>query len=145
MEGGGLRQSEQLSDDVGPACVVWEELDKGLSTKLQKLQNRAARIITRSSYDIRSNDILADMGWETLENGDRYKLKKSNDDQIMNEKASKYLEDLFKPKQSKMSLVLRDSGNKLKIPMPTTYFHKQSPVSYNGALLWNNLSTNERN
>ena len=27
------------------ACVVWDGLDKGLSTKLQKIQNRAARIL----------------------------------------------------------------------------------------------------
>ena len=32
------------------ACVVWDGLDKGISKKLQKIQNRAARIIT---YDIR--------------------------------------------------------------------------------------------
>ena len=27
------------------ACVVWDGLDKGLSTKLQKIQNRTARIL----------------------------------------------------------------------------------------------------
>ena len=31
--------------------VVWEELDSEFSLKRQKLQNRAARIITFSSYD----------------------------------------------------------------------------------------------
>ena len=31
------------------ACVVWDGLDKGLAIKLQRPQNRAARIITRSS------------------------------------------------------------------------------------------------
>ena len=30
---------------------VWDELSVTLSAKLQKLQNRAARVITRSSYD----------------------------------------------------------------------------------------------
>ena len=35
---------------------------------------------------------------------------------IMNGKIPKYLEDLFKPKQSKTSLVLRDADNKLEIP-----------------------------
>ena len=69
-----------------------------------------ARIITRSCYDVRSCDILADLGWETL--------KKSVMTKIMNRKAPKYfIEDLFRPKQSKSSLVLRDAVNKLEIPM----------------------------
>ena len=32
-------------------CTVWDGLGETLSTKLQKLQNRAARVIMRSSYD----------------------------------------------------------------------------------------------
>ena len=43
------------------ACVVWDGLDKGLAIKLQRLQNRAARI-TISSWEIRSCDILSELG-----------------------------------------------------------------------------------
>ena len=32
-------------------CMVWDGLGETLSTKLQKLQNRAARVVMRSSYD----------------------------------------------------------------------------------------------
>ena len=39
---------------------------KGLSDKLQKLQNRAFRIITRENYDIRSEDILNRVGFSNL-------------------------------------------------------------------------------
>ena len=46
---------------------VWGSLGKCLSDRLQKLQNRAARIITFSGYEHRSTDILNDLGWETLE------------------------------------------------------------------------------
>ena len=38
---------------------------------------------------------------------------------LMNRKAPKYLEDLFRSRQSKSSLVLRDALNKLEILMPT--------------------------
>ena len=62
---------------------------------------------------------------------------------IMNGKAPNYLEDLFKPKQLKTTLLLCDSDNKLEIPLPTTDCYKQS-FSYSGAVLWNNLSTSER-
>ena len=45
---------------------VWGNLGKGLAQKLQKLQNRAARIITGSDYTIRSSEI-SDLNWSTLE------------------------------------------------------------------------------
>ena len=35
-------------------CIVWDGLDKGLALKVQRLQNRAAKIITRSSWEVRS-------------------------------------------------------------------------------------------
>ncbi len=34
--------------------------------KLQKLQNRAARVITGKSYDVRSKDILEELSWQQL-------------------------------------------------------------------------------
>ena len=37
-----------------------------LSTKLQKLQNRAARVITKSTFDMSSNPLLAMLKWEKL-------------------------------------------------------------------------------
>ena len=45
---------------------VWGSIVKGLSAKIQKLQNRAARIITGPSYDIRSTDILRQLGWKNM-------------------------------------------------------------------------------
>ena len=35
--------------------------------KLQKLQNRAARIITRADYSIRTSDVLNSLEWPNLE------------------------------------------------------------------------------
>ena len=34
--------------------------------KLQKMQNRAARVITGRSYEVRSETILQDLGWQPL-------------------------------------------------------------------------------
>ena len=45
---------------------VWDELNATLSDKLQKLQNRAARIITRSSYDTSASFILNRLHWDKL-------------------------------------------------------------------------------
>ena len=38
--------------------AVWGNINKGLADKLQKLQNRAARILTFSNYDVRSSVLL---------------------------------------------------------------------------------------
>ena len=39
----------------------------GLCDRLQRLKNRAGRIITFSDYNTRSADILQDLGWDTLQ------------------------------------------------------------------------------
>ena len=124
-------------------CIVWDGLDKGLILKLQRLQNCAARIITRSSWEVRSKDILANLEWETLENR-RYKLKKKFMFKVMNGQAPEYIKDLFRPKEQITSLVLRDDGNKLAVPFPKTDCLKHS-ISYNGAILWNSLPRSQRN
>ena len=54
---------------------VWDNCNKGFKEKLQKLQNRAGRVITRSGYDIRSAEILEKLGWLTLEH--RWHLNKA--------------------------------------------------------------------
>ena len=43
----------------------YSNCNKGFKEKL-KLQNRAEKIITRSSYEIRSADVLQKLGWATL-------------------------------------------------------------------------------
>ena len=43
-------------------------IGKGLSDNSQKLQNRAARILTFSNYETRSSILLDELGWESLEN-----------------------------------------------------------------------------
>ena len=46
-----------------------------LREKLQKLQNRAARIMTGTNYDVSSTDLLHAMSWKNL--NDRHKMNKS--------------------------------------------------------------------
>ena len=46
--------------------VVWGNCNKSLSIKLQKLQNRAARILTSSSYDANADDLFVRLGWQKL-------------------------------------------------------------------------------
>ena len=47
--------------------LLWDICGKQLQDKLQKIQNRAGRVITGSSYDVRSVDVLNNLNWKTLE------------------------------------------------------------------------------
>ena len=49
------------------SSCVWGYIGKGLSKKLQKLQNRAARIVTLSNNETRFKDLLDKLGLEVLE------------------------------------------------------------------------------
>ena len=46
--------------------IVWDSVGSELSSKLQRLQNRAARIITGARYTKRSGEVLSELGWQTL-------------------------------------------------------------------------------
>ena len=43
-----------------------------LQVKLQKLQNRAARVLTYSNYDTEASHLLEQLGWKTLSNQQNY-------------------------------------------------------------------------
>ena len=47
--------------------AVWGNINKGLADKLQKMQNRPARILNFSNYEFRSSVLLDELGWERLE------------------------------------------------------------------------------
>ena len=47
--------------------MVWENTTKYNLQKIQKMQNRAARILTGSSYDVPTTDLMRQLKWQTLE------------------------------------------------------------------------------
>ena len=51
-----------IEPHVDYCSAVWDGLTQQLSEKLQKLQNRAIRVITKSSYDTSSRFLLAWLG-----------------------------------------------------------------------------------
>ena len=55
--------------------LVWDIGNAYLLEKLQKMQNRAARVITGKSYEVRSQSILQELGWQPLV--DRWKQNKA--------------------------------------------------------------------
>ena len=47
--------------------MVWGNSGKTLREKLQRLQNRATRLLTNSNYDADASILLNDLGWQNLE------------------------------------------------------------------------------
>ena len=117
--------------------TVWGNCGSVLRGKLQKLQNRAARIITFSGYEVRSSDILSFLGWYDLETR-RKNQKCSFMYKVMNDLVPSYLRELFVIINQTHEHNLRCSDINLKIPQPHTNYLKRS-FAYSGAVLWNDV------
>ena len=118
--------------------AVWGNIGVGLSQKLEKLQNRAARIITGSDWDVRSVQILRELNWMSL--GDRRTNQlKTLIFKTVNEQVPEYLSKKFSKANDIHSHNLRGSEHNLFIPRPNTNALKKS-FGYRGAVLWNSLS-----
>ena len=48
-------------------ALVWNNCSNSLQIKLQKLQNKAGRIITGDCYKSASDSVRAKLSWDTLE------------------------------------------------------------------------------
>ena len=116
---------------------VWGCLGKVLSVdKLQRLQNRAFRIISREGYETRSNDILNKAGFSDLQTRREQQL-----DVVMYKIKHKmlpnYLQDIFVNTQQ-VHYNTRQREYNYALPMPNTNVVKKS-FGYRGAEIWNCL------
>ena len=74
--------------------VVWSDCSKIRAEKLQKLQNRAARIITRADYSIRSSAVLNSLEWSNLEEREKRHLLITMF-KVFNSNCPTYLQEYF--------------------------------------------------
>ena len=118
--------------------AVWGCIGSGLTRKLQKLQNRAARVMTGSSYDIRSAQILSDLDWPNLAQRRANHLEKLIF-KTMNNQVPEYISEKFLFKKSIHNHNLRGSEHNNFIPRPNTEALKKA-FSCRGAISWNGLS-----
>ena len=121
-------------------CSVWGCAGKTQINRLQKLQNRAARIVTNSSFDTPSNLLIKTLGWKTIneliDTETKTMVFKS-----LNELAPPYLRSLFLKNSQITSYRLRNTSTDLRLPKKSTENGKKS-CSFRGAKLWNSLSAN---
>ena len=120
--------------------VVWGNCGVTLQQKLQKLQNRAARVLTYSSYDASADNLLKILDWKDIacqqQNAHATMVYK-----CLHGLAPEYLCSKFSKRNSVYSL--RDSENKVNVPLPRTNYLKNS-FSHSGAITWNNLPCEAR-
>ena len=73
---------------------LWDNCGIGLKERLQTYPNRAARVITESTYDIRSSDLLEKLNWKSLVERRKY-LKSIFIYKILNGHSAPNLQDAF--------------------------------------------------
>ena len=121
------------------ALVMPYFISKGLPEKLQKMQNRAARILTFSNYEVRSSVLLDELGWERLEYV-RLKQLAVTMYKIHNYLSPSYLRRIFTNTSNVHSHNLRNSELNYYVPRPRTESAKGSPT-----VLWNKIPSEIRN
>ena len=118
-------------------CEVWDVFGETQSKRLQKLQNRAARIIRNMSNDVHQTVVLHALGWKTLE-AERKKAKAKMMYKLLNNMGPQSLTKLFSYKDEVTSYNLRNISSNLCLPHPRTNNMKRS-FMYGGAFLWNSI------
>ena len=118
-------------------CIVWDSIGETLVESLQKLQNRAACVITGDSYSKYSADIRYELRWLSLSEMRQHHMA------LMMFKVNyglcpSYLSDIFDVNTSRLSYDLRSSGMNLIVPKARTNYFRNNFASA-GAKLWNSL------
>ena len=114
---------------------VWGDSILTLSDKLQKLQNMAARAITRSNYDTSATFLLNLFNWDDITTRQQ-KLKVKLMFKTINGLTLTYLQNSFSTRSTQYNL--RNLEAKLELPLPRTNYGKGA-FCFSGALLWNRL------
>ena len=106
-----------------------------MQNKIQKLQNREARVFTYSNYDAKAGHLFELLRWKNLASQQQIQrtmmVYKS-----LHRLAPDYLYSKFERQETAHNL--RDSENKLNVSLLQTNYYKNS-FSYSGATLWNRL------
>ena len=114
----------------------WDNCSLYLQDKLQKMQNRAARVITGKPYGTKISDILNMLHWQPL--ADRRKFDKVLFMyKVKNNQLPETLTGMFRINRNE-SYRLRSNYINYMLPKPKTSFMKRS-ISYSAVSQWNKL------
>ena len=123
-------------------CTVWGQCSDNKLKKIQKFQNRAARIILNNyDWEVNGIDLVRSLNWMTLRDRINY-FSCSLMYKCINSIAPNYLsdnvlmQDIFNQRSTRTT-----NQCMVVIPQPRTEIFKQS-FAYKGAVLWNMLPIN---
>ena len=118
-------------------CSVWGACGGTRLQVLQKLQNRAARIVTNSSYDSSASAVIKTLNWPTV--ADMIKVETAcMVYKSINDLAPDYLSEMFTKNSAYSRKNLRNTATDLQVPLMKTC-NGQRAFSYRGAGVWNHL------
>ena len=97
-----------------------------------KNYNRAARVETESSFDIRSHEILNNLGWDNLAiRGSKYSLITMH--KIIHNKAQKYLLNQFHRLMDITHYNLCNNDINFQLPKPKSEYMKKRVKAWNSS------------
>ena len=123
-------------------CPVWGSANSTNLQRLQKWQNRTARIVVDSPYDAHSEQLRKELGWHTIKQMIHTETVKIVFKVLHNE-APKYLKELFHRLSDIQNRELRNSKADLHIPLLRTSSGQKS-FAYKGVCIWNNLTCEKK-
>ena len=119
---------------------VWGNCGRTLRNKVQKLQNKAARVLTYSNCDIDAGHLFKLPGWKSPRENlaqQQQTLRATMVYRSLHGLAPNHLSSKFERRE--IAYNLRDpKHDKLNVPLSRTNFCKNS-FSYRGAILWNSF------
>ena len=123
---------------------VWGGFGTTLCDKLQRLQNRAVRIITKSGYEVRSVlNLLNQLGLPNLEARRNQQLNILMY-KVRHEMAPSSLSNMFQKTNEVHEHQTRQAKHDFQPPKLKTNYLKKA-FSYRGAVAWNNLPSEIKN
>ena len=109
--------------------LIWQNCKLEKQIKLQKLHNRAARVITGDNWEIRSKDVLNKLNWKNLHERRLFEtlmfMRK-----ILKNEVPALISELYQTSSNQYNLLSNDTM--LKLAKPKTNAMKRS-FSYYGA------------
>ena len=120
-------------------CPVWGSCGASALDKLQKLQNRAARIVTNSPYDASALPLIGSLGWQTIRELIDFETSKMVH-KALNALAPDYLRNIFQKVSEATNRPLRNSKTDLRLPLLRTLTGQKS-FAHRAAKVWSDLDS----
>ena len=116
-------------------CSVWECCGVTKLRMLQKLQNRAARIVVKSRVDVPAMPLIRSLNWPTIDDTIRSETATTMY-KLLNGLVPVYLSNLYEKNSTRYVRKLRNTDLSLTLRKTNNW---QRVISFRGPKLWNQL------